>query len=529
MITYDLDLNSAKAPLDRYWEMCVGSCHAATALREDYRKMLIQCHQELGFMYLRFHGLFNDDMSVVRKPMFSDKLVLSFSNIDNIYDFLLSIGMKPFVELSFMPEALSSGNATIFNYKGNTTPPADYEKWSWFIKKFINHLLERYGRLEVRQWFFEVWNEPNLGGSGSPYGFWSGDKEEYFKLYHVTAQAVKSCDQSLRVGGPATSNNAWIPDFLDYCEKKSIPVDFISTHHYPTDVVLGYGVEDSANFVNPLNLGNLEQVSNVIRMAKEGGEEFEEFKKEYSVFQSHIWEYVERGVLTDMTRRAVLEARGLPVYYTEWGSLAGLSSDSDFGASFIAKTILDGVNLVKGYSFWTFCDIIEESGQDSDEFFGGFGLMTQHGIPKAPYRAFELLHSLQGEMYEQVCREQTVDIYAVSNDKINALQLMAVNHNSLLHEIEEQEIRISLANAKKCTAAELLRIDKNHGNAYTKWMENGKKSYLTHGEIEVLKGVSALYRESIDWKRHVENGMEKVTLTFTLPPMGMALINVYFE
>lgn len=525
MIHYHLDLHSAAKPLDRYWEMCVGSCHAATALREDYRKMLTRCHRELGFQYLRFHGLFDDDMSVVKKPMFSDKLVLSFSNIDNIYDFLLSIGMKPFVELSFMPGALSSGSATIFNYKGNTTPPADYEKWSWFIKKFVMHLIERYGLSEVRQWFFEVWNEPNLGGPGSPYGFWSGDKEEYFKLYKVTAEAVKTCDKALRVGGPATSNNAWIPEFLDFCKASGAPVDFVSTHHYPTDVVLGYGVEDSANFVNPLNLGDMEQVQNVMRMAKEGGEEFEEFKKQYSVFQSHIWEHVERGVLTEMTKRALSEARGLPLYYTEWGSLGGLASDSGFGASFIAKTILDGVNLVKGYSFWTFCDIIEENGQDSDEFFGGFGLMTQHGIPKAPYRAFELLHSLQGDLYENVCREGTVDIYAIRNDSVSAVQLLAVNHNSLLHEIEEQDITVCLTNTKKCVAAEITRLDRMHGDACTKWVEEGSKRYLTKGEIEILKGISELKREPLS----AENRTETVMLTFTLPPMGIALVNVYFE
>ena len=525
MITYNLNLHSAKKPLDRYWEFCVGSCHAATALRADYRKMLTQCHRELGFKYIRFHGLFNDDMSVVKKPLFSEKLVLSFANIDNIYDFLLSIGMKPFVELSFMPTALASGTGTIFHYKGNTTPPADYEKWEWFIKKFISHLIERYGLSEIRQWYFEIWNEPNLGGPGSPYGFWAADRNEYFKLYKITAEAVKSCDKFLRVGGPATSNNAWIPEFLDFCEESGAPVDFVSTHHYPTDVVLGYGVEDSANFVNPLNISDAEQIQNVIRMAKDGGEEFEEFKKQYSVFQSQIWEYVDRGVLTDMTKRVLSEARGLPLYYTEWGSLAGLQSDSAFGASFIAKTILDGVDLVRGYSFWTFSDIIEENGQESDEFFGGFGLMTQHGIPKAPYRAFELLHKLNGHLYENVCRSETVDIYAVGNDDINAVQLLAVNHTSLLHDITEQTAEINLRSHKKCVGAEIIRLDKHHGNACEKWLSDGAKQYLSKGEIEVLKGVSELKREP----QAFESTAGEVKLCLTLPPMGTALVTVYFE
>lgn len=524
MITYNLDINSTAKPLEKYWEMCVGSCHAATALREDYRRMLKQCRNELGFKYLRFHGIFDDDMSVVKKPLFSDETVFSFANIDNIYDFLLSIGMKPFVELSFMPGALASGSATIFNYKGNTTPPKNYEEWSGFIKAFIDHILERYGRSEVRQWYFEIWNEPNLGGLDSQYGFWAADKEEYFKLYNVTAQAVKSCDSSLKVGGPATSNNAWISDFLNFCESSGAPVDFVSTHHYPTDVVLGYGVEDSANFVNPLNIGNAQQVQNVMRMAREGGEEFENFKNQYSVFQSHLWEHVERGVLTDMAMRALSETRGLPLFYTEWGSLAGLQSDSDFGSSFIAKTVLDSVGLTKCYSFWTFCDIIEESGQNSEEFFGGFGLMTQHGIPKAPYRAFELLHKLEGQLYDNICRSDTVDVYAVKNDKTNALQLLAVNHNSLLHDIDEQEITINILNAQGCIDAEVVRVDKSHGNACERWLADGSKQYLTCGEIETLKGASEIRREAIN----VENTRGEVQLKLALPPMGMALITVYF-
>lgn len=389
--------------------------------------MLVQCHRDLGFRYLRFHGLFNNDMSVVSKPMFSNELKLSFTNIDNIFDFVLSIGMKPFIELSFMPKVLASSNTTIFHYKGKTSPPADYEKWEWFIEKFINHIIERYGRSEVRKWFFEVWNEPNLGGENSPFGFWSGSKEEYFKLYKSTANAVKKCDSCLKVGGPATSNNAWIPEFIDFCKKNNAPIDFISTHQYPTDVVLGYGVEDSANFVNPLPLDNIEKVNEIISISKDGGEEFEKFKKEYSVFQSHLWEYVDRGVLTDMVRRAVAEASPYPLYYTEWGSLAGMESDSSFGASFIAKTVMDNIGLVKGYSFWTFSDIVEEDAQNSSEFHGGFGLMTQHAIPKSPYRAFQLLNMIEGEIYSnQIFRDDTVDIYSFRNDNINSISLLAV-------------------------------------------------------------------------------------------------------
>ena len=150
MIQFNLNLSDKIIDYDKHWEFGVGSCHAALALREDYRRQLVEVQRQLGFKYLRFHGLFDDDMSVLSRSLFSSEYLLSFVNIDNIYDFLLSVGMKPFVEIGFMPECLKSGNETIFHYKANITPPRDKALWVWFIKEFIKHLIDRYGREEVR-------------------------------------------------------------------------------------------------------------------------------------------------------------------------------------------------------------------------------------------------------------------------------------------------------------------------------------------------------------------------------------------
>ena len=153
-INYQIDLNKPARPYPHYWELCVGSCHATTILREDVRQQIRNAHRDCGFKYLRFHGLFDEDMSVVIKPMMPwGKIEISFFNIDNIFDFLLDTGMKPFIELGFMPEAFASGTQTCFHYKGNVTPPADYNQWGDFIRQFGEHLIARYGREEVSQWF----------------------------------------------------------------------------------------------------------------------------------------------------------------------------------------------------------------------------------------------------------------------------------------------------------------------------------------------------------------------------------------
>jgi len=218
-INFFCDLAEATTPLPHFWEHTVGSDHAPMGLRADWQQQLKRCHHELGFRYVRFHGLLSDDMgTVVRRQ---NSLHYSFFNIDQVFDFLLSIGMNPFVELSFMPSALASGNRTVFDYQANVTPPTDYKQWSALINRLVVHWLDRYGQENVRDWFFEVWNEPNLKA------FWTGTQRDYFKLYKYTAAAIKKVDASLRVGGPATAKSAWIEEFVNFCDRNKVPADFI--------------------------------------------------------------------------------------------------------------------------------------------------------------------------------------------------------------------------------------------------------------------------------------------------------------
>jgi xylan 1,4-beta-xylosidase len=224
---FECNFRQAPKAFPHFWEHTVGSGHAPLALRADWQAQMLRCHNELGFEHVRFHALLSDEMGTLVCE--ENKLLYSFFNADQIIDFLLSIGMRPFVELSFMPEALASGSTTVFSYHANVTPPKDYDQWATLIQKLLAHWVERYGAAEVRHWFFEVWNEPNLPA------FWTGGQDDYFRLYSCTAAAIKSVDDALKVGGPATADNKWTPDFLDYCRKNAAPVDFISTHHYPTD------------------------------------------------------------------------------------------------------------------------------------------------------------------------------------------------------------------------------------------------------------------------------------------------------
>lgn len=450
-------------PFAHYWELCVGSCHAYTALREDYRSQLKKVHKELGFRYVRFHGLFDDDMSVCYRDRKTGEIVYNFVNIDNIFDFLLSIDMKPFVELGFMPNCLASGQKTCFYYKGNVTPPADYEKWKKFISYFTEHLLERYGIDEVRSWYFEVWNEPNLEY------FFAGSQKDYFKLYEETARAIKSVSQELRVGGPSTSINAWIRDMIDYCEQNQIPLDFVSTHHYPTD--------------DPLWKGTM------------GIEEFKSFNNSKNCY--------ERGIMKKMARKAREEAGKYPLYYTEWNTSALPNDhyhDENYASAMIAKILADNDGLVDGYSYWTFTDIFEENGQRRGFFHGGFGLQTYAGVAKPVYRLFQIFHELGQERcrVESDKSEASVEMLAVKGT--GELSLVIYNHNVPGADIKSEEVEIIVSDMHGEYDVLVYRIDENHVNPKAKWIAMREPEYPTAEQLERLQQASELQAEHVTIK-----------------------------
>jgi xylan 1,4-beta-xylosidase len=471
------DLSWPGTPLPHVWDHTVGSDHALMALRADWQTQLKRCHSELGFRYVRFHGLLSDDVGTLTRQQ--DQSLYSFFNADQIFDFLLSIGMRPFVELSFMPTALASGHKTVFHYHGNVTPPEDYKQWAAFIRKLVRHWVERYGVQEVREWFFEVWNEPNLKA------FWTGTQADYFKLYRYTVEAIKGVDAALKIGGPATAQNAWIEEFLDFCERRDLPADFVSTHHYPTD---GFG---------------------------QPGDDTES-----QLAQSR------RSVLREQAQDTCRRARGYPLYYTEWNTSSNprdLLHDQPYAAAFVVKTVMEVGGLVDGYSFWTFSDIFEENYFPSVPFHGGFGLLNLHGIPKPTYRAFELLHRLGTERLWVDGLHHTVDAWIVRNS--NDVTVLLINHALPHHPIATEQVHLRLMNAPKLRTAFVERIDEEHANSYRAWRKLGAPEYLSAKDVERLLRASEVEREFIQC-RYTNDATQ---LTLKLPPHAVAAITLKFN
>jgi xylan 1,4-beta-xylosidase len=464
----------AAVPLLHSWEHTIGSGHATLALRADWQRQLTRCRRELGFRHVRFHGLLSDDVGTLVRE--SDELVYSFFNADQICDFLLSIDMRPFCELSFMPTALASGGDTVFHYRANVTPPKDYDAWATLIRKLAHHWVDRYGLAEVSRWFFEVWNEPNLKA------FWTGSQADYFQLYARAARAIKDVHGSLQVGGPATADNQWIPELVSFCESKGVPLDFVSTHHYPTDA-FGKPGDDTVS----------------------------------QLAQS------KRSVLREEAAKALEQASGKPLYYTEWSTSSNPFDDlhdQPYAAAFIAKTVMEVRGLVHAYSYWTFSDIFEENYFTSKPFHGGFGLLTIHGVPKPAYRAYEILHRLGDEILPVAGHHPTVDVWVTRNP--GSVQVLLTNGALPEHPIRTEMVRLTLSGVKTIRTAYVERIDDDHANARRAWMEMGQPDTLLPRQVAALETASALIKAPIAFKA----SGDVASLEVAMPAQGTALVTL---
>ncbi len=352
-----VDALKEKGPFDSFFRTCVGAGRAAEVARKASLDQLREVHEQCGFTYLRFHGLLHDEMAVYQEDT-SGAPVYNWQYVDMVYDEILACGMKPFVELSYMPEKLASGTQHLFWWNANVTPPKDYTRWGELIRALTAHWTARYGREEVRTWLFEVWNEPNHPS------FFSGTQEEYFRLYEVTAKAVKSVCGEYKVGGPASAGSAWVPELIEYCYCNQIPLDFVSTHTY--SVQSGHFDEfgDQELFIHQ----DTDLVSKDVRMVAE------------------------------QVRQSPMPC--LPVHYTEWSSsysARDASHDSYIQASFILYQLKRIQGNAASMSYWTFSDIFEETGVPLAPFHGGFGLMNLQGLRKPSFYAYQYLNRLGPE------------------------------------------------------------------------------------------------------------------------------------
>ncbi|MCX6236394.1 MAG: glycoside hydrolase [Bacteroidia bacterium] len=483
-----VDANAKGQKFEHFWSKCVGAGRANEGLRAGWLEQLKQIQQNCGFQYVRFHGLFHDDMFPVFEK--NEKITCNWQYIDELFDRMLDLKTKPFVELGFFPKVIASQNSkTQFWWKASITPDENsFGKWQNLVKAFAQHCVDRYGIDEVLTWYFEVWNEPDLNP-----GFWDSGRSDYFRLYKISVEAVKSVDKRLKVGGPSTSNftadnrfdadiqtapsksmwtkenvnniewqGVWIKDFLAYCEKEKLPVDFISCHPYPTDYAL-----------NP-ETSRYEGLTRYVQ----------------STFDDMNW------------MKKVLAKSAFPnaeIHYTEWStSPNSRDPQHDFlpPAAYIVKVNLDCIGLANSLSYWTFTDIFEEKGGAESIFHGGFGMINYQGIVKPTYHAYRMLNEL-GDEKLFACES----VFVSRNSGSGKIVILAYNYpeeyknavpsgSSKRENGSSKKIDLNVSNLKPGTQFKLEILDKDNGNVHNYWQSIGSPEPPTREQTALLKKVA---------------------------------------
>jgi xylan 1,4-beta-xylosidase len=470
----EIDANAASHPLPHFWEKMFGSGRAILSLRDDYRRDLRETERITNFEYLRFHAIFHDEVGFYDEDA-SGNPVYNFSYVDQIYDGLLANHVRPFVELSFMPGKLAAEPALhSFWYKPNVSPPKDWDKWDDLIAHFARHLIERYGIDEVSQWYFEVWNEPNLD-------FWAGAPKDqtYFQLYDSTARTLKQVDSRLRVGGPATAQAAWVDRFIRHAVENNVPVDFVSSHVYANDLS-----EDV--------FGTTEKIPRT--------------------------DFVCRAVRKVHDQVEASPRPNLPLIWSEYNASYKNEpevTDADFMGPWLADTIRQCDGLVSMMSYWAFSDVFEEQGVVKEPFYGGFGLIAEDDLPKPSFNAFKLLHGL-GNTRIAVDSQS-----ALVTRREDGTIVMAV-WNLFLPDAagENKRVNITIKGSRESHRALVSRLDSTHGSLVRAYAAMGKPPYPTQAQIQALRSAASLAAPE---RVRIQHGQ----LTIDLPPQGLALIEFH--
>jgi xylan 1,4-beta-xylosidase len=471
--TIQVDVRAKGEPFPHFWEQMFGSGRAILSLRESYRNDLREVKAATDFKYVRFHAIFHDEVGLYDEDA-AGKPVYNFSYVDQIYDGLLQAGVRPFIELSFMPRKLAAENDVhAFWYKPIVSPPKDYNKWGELVGQFAKHLVDRYGIDEVSQWYFEVWNEPNID-------FWAGIPKEqtYYELYDAAARELKRVSPRLRVGGPATAQAAWVDRFIQHAAKENAPVDFVSTHVYGNDSAADvFGTQDQ--------IPRTQMVCRAVRK---------------------VHDQIEASA-----------RRHLPLIWSEYNASYKNETDvtdSIYMGPWIADTIRQCDGLTDMMSYWTFSDVFEEQGVVKRPFYGGYGLIAEDGLPKPAFNAFKLLHRL-GDTRIPVNGDDVL----LTRRADGAIVMAVWNLSAPGGPGESKDIVLQLNSSARRRRALVYRLDANHGSLLEAYAAMGSPEDPTQTQIQSLWQAAQLPAPE---SRSLDNDR----LALRLAPDALVLIEV---
>ena len=475
--------------LTHIWRLFTAVGRAKELLFADVQQMLTQLQRTVGFRYIRFHGIFSDDMMVCCRTR-GGQLQFSFTLIDKALDFLLSIGLKPMIQFSFMPSALAADpQHTVYANPFVISPPRDMTLWQRLVEDFLAHISRRYGRAEIRTWLYSVWSEPDT----SQYMFGLGKDQVYYELYELTWRTVKTFDPMLPFGSPSLfpvsqGSYEWLERYIGFCRGNGCLPEFVDIHFYSDD--FERLEHDTATFLYTLPLKA----------------DPDYFSKYLSKLQSFL-----------KTHRL----DRLPLHITEWNltvSHRNLLNDTCFMACYVVKNFLENYDRASSFGYWTLTDFIQENQIPTQVYHGGLGLFTYNGVEKPAYHVFAMMTKLgdtlldSGDGYFITRREDGAVVMMLYNyEHCNTLftsegfGLTATDRYGVFPLSQALDVSLTLTGLPEpvCRVRETI-VNRDHGSSFDRWAAMGGEE-LGPEEVRWLREVSRpalhIYRADVSGGR----------------------------
>ena len=468
-VTITVDASNAPAGNPHFWSASFGTGKAMLTLRPDLQTHYKLANRELGAQRVRGHGLLNSGEMDLWKAAGS----YDWKNLDTYLTAITSAGMRPLMELDFMPKGLASN--------GDKSPPSDYNEWKNFIKALAQHCVDKYGADDVGKWYWEVWNEPDYDG------FWTGtDMNKYYTLYDNTVAALVSVIPNVLVGGPATTGAGPVAAFLKHCASAKTRVTFASCHNYP-------GGSSSGTSADPSSLvtDNNSRIS-AITGAGYSTADVKSFNTEWN--SSYSGQGGNKGdVVTSM--------------------------DNHWNVGFILKStkllsdkISGNTAAIDVFSYWAVSDVFDEDGgtdgihmtsmsSGNTPFDTVFGLITFQGMRKAAWNAFKLLNYLGPKRLQSGggTGNDGIDAMATTSASGDELQILVYNFYKTLNTASGSgdSVTINVSNLPSALAGKevfvtQVLVDETHSNPYSVWTKQGKPASPTEAQWQEMRAAQHL-------------------------------------
>ncbi len=449
----------------------------------------------------------------------SGKPIYDWTIVDRILETYLAAGAKPFVEIGFMPKALSTnpepytpdwspGSNFSKYYLGWAYPPKDYSKWGELVYQWVQHAVAKYGKSEVESWYWEVWNEPDIA-------YWHGTPEEYDKLYDSAAEAVKLALPRAMVGGPASTGPsgakaaAFLRQFLEHCSSKNVPLDFISYHAKGRPSVVDGHVRMGIS-------KNAEDVDKGFQIVRE----FPKFQNLPIVLSE-----------SDPEGCAACSARVYPQNAYRNGPLyaayEAVMMKNIFELADRAKTNIAGM-LTWAFEF------------EDQPYFDGFRTLATNGIDKPVLNLFRMAGMMHGDrvntessgtvspqtmIADGVRGKADIDALAVRSER--EVSVLAWNYHDDDVPAAIAKVRIELAGVPDGRALlRHYRIDETHSNAWTVWKAMGSPQNPSTEQYAALEAAGQL--QELDSPRWIVAKSGTATIEITMPRQAVSLLNLLF-